>query len=55
MDVEGAEKNILEGSIKTIKKFKPSLAIAIYLGGILFMVDFYNIQIFIINVINEDY
>ncbi|MBS4764264.1 MAG: FkbM family methyltransferase [Brachyspira sp.] len=32
MDVEGAEKNILEGSIKTIKKFKPSLAIAIYHG-----------------------
>ena len=36
MDVEGAERNILEGSIKTIKKFKPSLAIAIYHGGKLF-------------------
>ena len=55
MDVEGAEKNILEGSIKTIKKFKPSLAIAIYHGGKLFMEDFYNISIFIKNIINEDY
>ena len=55
MDVEGAEKNILEGAIKTIKKFKPSLAIAIYHGGKLFMEDFYNIPIFIKNVINKDY
>ena len=55
MDVEGAERNILEGSIKTIKKFKPFLAIAIYHGGKLFMEDFYNIPIFIKNVINEDY
>ena len=55
MDVEGAEKNILEGAIKTIKKFKPSLAIAIYHGGKLFMEDFYNIPIFIKNIINEDY
>ena len=55
MDVEGAEKNILEGSIKTIKKFKPFLAIAIYHGGKLFMEDFYNIPIFIKNIINEDY
>ena len=55
MDVEGAEKNILEGAIKTIKKFKPSLAIAIYHGGKLFMEDFYNIPIFIKNIINEYY
>ena len=55
MDVEGAEKNILEGATKTIKKFKPSLAIAIYHGGKLFMEDFYNIPIFIKNIINEDY
>ena len=55
MDVEGAERNILEGSIKTIKKFNPSLAIAIYHGGKLFMEDFYNIPIFIKNIINEDY
>ena len=55
MDVEGAEKNILEGAIKTIKKFKPSLAIAIYHGGKLFMEDFYDIPIFIKNIINEDY
>ena len=55
MDVEGAERNILEGSIKTIKKFKPFLAIAIYHGGKLFMEDFYNIPIFIKNIINEDY
>ena len=54
MDVEGAERNILEGSIKTIKKFKPSLAIAIYHGEKLFMEDFYNIPIFIKNIINED-
>ena len=55
MDVEGAERNILEGAIRTIKKFKPSLAIAIYHGGKLFMEDFYNIPIFIKNIINEDY
>ena len=55
MDVEGAERNILEGAIKTIRKFKPSLAIAIYHGGKLFMEDFYNIPIFIKNIINEDY
>ena len=55
MDVEGAERNILEGAIKTIKKFKPHLAIAIYHGGKLFMEDFYDVPIFIKNVINEDY
>ena len=55
MDVEGAERNILEGAIRTIKKFKPSLAIAIYHGGKLFMEDFYNIPIFIKNIINEYY
>lgn len=55
MDVEGEEKNILEGAIKTIKKFKPHLAIAIYHGGKLFMEDFYDVPIFIKNIINEDY
>lgn len=55
MDVEGEEKNILEGALKTIKKFKPHLAIAIYHGGKLFMEDFYDIPIFIKNIINEDY
>ena len=55
MDVEGAERTILEGAIKTIKKFKPHLAIAIYHGGKLFMEDFYDVPIFIKNVINEDY
>lgn len=55
MDVEGAERTILEGGVKTIKKFKPRLAIAIYHGGKLFMEDFYDIPIFIKNVVNEDY
>ena len=55
MDVEGAERTILEGAIKTIKKFKPHLAIAIYHGGKLFMEDFYNIPLFIKNIMGEDY
>ena len=55
MDVEGAERTILEGAIKTIKKFKPSLAIAIYHGGKLFMEDFYDIPLFIKNIMGEDY
>ena len=55
MDVEGAERTILEGAIKTIKKFKPSLAIAIYHGGKLFMEDFYDIPLFIKNTMGEDY
>ena len=55
MDVEGAEITILEGGIKTINKFKPHLAIAIYHGGKLFMEDFYDVPIFIKNIINEDY
>lgn len=55
MDVEGAERTILEGAIKTIKKFKPHLAIAIYHGGKLFMEDFYDVPIFIKNVLKEDY
>ena len=55
MDVEGAERTILEGAIKTIKKFKPHLAIAIYHGGKLFMEDFYDIPLFIKNIMGEDY
>lgn len=55
IDVEGEEKNILAGALKTIKKFKPHLAIAIYHGGKLFMEDFYDTPIFIKNIINEDY
>lgn len=47
MDVEGAEQHILEGAKETIKKFRPSLAIAIYHGGKLFMEDFYKVPIFV--------
>ena len=54
MDVEGAEMHILEGAVNTIKKFRPSLAIAIYHGGELFMEDFYKVPIFI-NEILENY
>lgn len=54
MDVEGAEINILKGSVNTIKKFRPSLAVAVYHGGELFMEDFYKIPIFIKN-ITENY
>ena len=54
MDVEGAEMHILEGSINTIKKFRPYLAIAIYHGGELFMEDFYKVPIFIKD-ITENY
>ncbi|MEI0485750.1 FkbM family methyltransferase [Brachyspira intermedia] len=54
MDVEGAEKHILEGALNTIKKFRPSLAIAVYHGGELFMEDFYKVPIFI-KEITENY
>ncbi|MEI0612616.1 FkbM family methyltransferase [Brachyspira pilosicoli] len=54
MDVEGAEQKILEGAVNTIKKYRPSLAIAIYHGGELFMEDFYKIPIFI-KTITDDY
>ena len=54
MDVEGAEMHILEGAVNTIKKFRPSLAIAVYHGGELFMEDFYKVPIFI-KEITENY
>ncbi|ASJ20998.1 methyltransferase [Brachyspira hampsonii] len=54
MDVEGAEMHILEGALNTIKKFRPSLAIAVYHGGDLFMEDFYKIPVFI-KEITENY
>lgn len=45
MDIEGAEPFALEGAIKTIKKFKPKLAIANYHG----MSDFVNIPKWILD------
>jgi len=54
MDVEGAERSVLEGAVNTIKKFRPHLAIAIYHGGELFMEDFYDVPIFIKS-ITENY
>ena len=39
MDIEGAEQAALKGSLNTIKKFKPILAVAIYHNDD----DFYNI------------
>jgi FkbM family methyltransferase len=45
MDIEGAEPIALNGAIKTIKKFRPKLAIAIYHS----MSDFVNIPKWIID------
>lgn len=50
MDIEGAEPFALEGAIKTIKKFKPKLAIAIYHS----FEDFVNIPKWILD-LNLDY
>ncbi|ACN84720.1 FkbM family methyltransferase [Brachyspira hyodysenteriae] len=54
MDVEGAEMHIFEGAVNTIKKFRPSIAVAVYHGGELFMEDFYKVPIFI-KKITENY
>ena len=54
MDVEGAEINILKGLEKTIKKLRPSLAVAIYHGGDFFMEDFYKVPVYIKS-ITENY
>lgn len=54
MDVEGAEQKILESAVNTIKKYRPSLAVAIYHGGELFMEDFFKIPVFI-KTIADDY
>ena len=43
MDIEGVELRALKGSVETIKKFKPKLAIAVYHKN----VDFYEIPQFI--------
>ncbi|WP_157151362.1 FkbM family methyltransferase [Brachyspira sp. SAP_772] len=53
MDVEGAEQKILEGAVNTIKKYRPSLAIAIYHGGELFMEDFFKIPVFIKSIADD--
>ena len=45
MDIEGAELLALEGAIKTIIKFRPKLAIAIYHS----MSDFVAIPYWILN------
>lgn len=50
MDIEGAEQNAIKGAEKTIKKFKPKLAISIYHS----MDDFANI-IHLINGYNVGY
>lgn len=50
MDIEGSEMNALQGAIKTIKKFRPKLAIAIYHS----MEDFTNIPKWILD-LNLDY
>ena len=54
MDVEGAELYILKGAVNTIKSLRPSLAIAVYHGGELFMEDFYKVPVFI-KEITENY
>ena len=53
MDVEGAEQKILEGAVNTIKKYRPSLAVAIYHGGELFMEYFFKIPVFIKSITND--
>ena len=50
MDIEGAEPFALKGAIETIKKFRPTLAIAIYHS----MDDFVNIPNWILD-LNLDY
>ncbi|PVX46608.1 FkbM family methyltransferase [Flavobacterium sp. 103] len=45
MDIEGAESLALEGTLETIKRFRPKLAIAIYHS----MDDFFNIPYWILN------
>lgn len=50
MDVEGAEKTILEGGKNAIKTLRPALAIAIYHGGDLFFEDFITVPTLIKNI-----
>ena len=51
LDVEGSEKEILNGAKETIKKFKPKLAISVYHST----ADFYEIPVLINEISNEYY
>lgn len=49
LDVEGAETNVLLGGIKSIKKYRPTLAISIYHS----LDDFFDIPFFLMKELNN--